>query len=268
MSEDSTAHGRRGLRDWLRRGHLRDLLLVAGVLTADVRGPWLLAAAAVLLPGALLHLWAKGCLRIGEEMTTSGPYRWTRNPFYVANALIDLGICFAVNRPVLTAVYFLLFFVIYRRKIREEEASLRGFFGDRYCDYCLRTPRFFPRWPRAGAPPPSTGFSWSNPNLVSGKEYPRLLRILVLPLWIAGAGWGAAWLRAETDAAADVLRGRLIAVGAVLLAVKTVQLVLGFRLDRRRNARLRPVTPPTEGTAIPAPGADPVVAGFRPGPAP
>src|SRR5262245_1787926 len=110
--------------EWFDRGRLRSLLVLAGCLLARPDPTGTLVGWAVVAAGACLHVWARGCLRINLELTTSGPYRWVRNPFYLANGLIDLGLCLVIARPWLTLVYLTLWTLAYRRTIRREHATL------------------------------------------------------------------------------------------------------------------------------------------------
>ena len=74
------------------RRNLRKGLLVAGCLFGTTSTPGAAIGLTLLGVGAGLHFVSKGTLRQNRELTRSGPYRYTRNPFYLANALIDLGI--------------------------------------------------------------------------------------------------------------------------------------------------------------------------------
>ena len=173
----------------LDRGRIRTLLLVAGVAFGRPTWTSLALGAAVILPGAALHLWTKGCLRIGAEVTTSGPYRWTRNPFYLATLVVDIGLCVVAANPWIAAVYLPLWFVVHGLTIRREERLLTEFFGSRYEAYREIVPRLLPWKGPASGLPPSTGFSWANPQLVAGVEYARLVRTFEAPLVVfVGAG--------------------------------------------------------------------------------
>jgi hypothetical protein len=166
------------------RGNLRTLLLVAGALVGRPTPESALAGSILVLAGGALHLWAKGCLTQDRDLTTGGPYRWTRNPFYLANLAIDAGLCVVANRLALALAFLAAWLVLYADAIRREERVIEGLFGDAYRRYAARVPRFLPRrrpLPRAEAGP---GFSWRSRNLVEGTEYARLARILAAPLWI------------------------------------------------------------------------------------
>lgn len=172
----------------LDRGRIRTLLLLACVVFGAPTWTSLAVGVAVIVPGAALHLWTKGCLRIGAEVTTSGPYRFTRNPFYLATLVVDAGICVVAWNPWIAVAYFPLWFVVHAATIHREEKALAEIFGVRYETYRAAVPRLFPRLSPATDLPASSGFTWSNPQLVDGVEYARLVRTFTAPLLVFVGG--------------------------------------------------------------------------------
>ena len=92
-------HGRRetAMRiTWKRppwdRGGLRTYLVIIALIAG--RGDYraVLWGLLLFLPGMVLHVYAKGCLRQNQVVSRGGPYRFVRHPFYSANSLIDMGI--------------------------------------------------------------------------------------------------------------------------------------------------------------------------------
>ncbi len=77
-----------------------------------------------------------------------GPYRWARNPIYIAALLVFFGEAWLfLSLPLLlyalvAAVAFHLFVILY------EEPTLRRTFGAGYEDYVRTVPRWIPRPPR------------------------------------------------------------------------------------------------------------------------
>jgi protein-S-isoprenylcysteine O-methyltransferase Ste14 len=77
-----------------------------------------------------------------------GPYRWVRNPIYIAALLVVLGEAWLFHSlPLLKyavgmAACFHLFIVGY------EESTLSGKFGDAYLEYKQVVPRWIPRRPQ------------------------------------------------------------------------------------------------------------------------
>jgi len=75
-------------------------------------------------------------------LVTNGPYRFTRNPLYVASTLLYLG--FAIWLNLLWPVVILLFalVIIHFGVIRCEERYLGNKFGSAFDDYCRRVRRW------------------------------------------------------------------------------------------------------------------------------
>lgn len=74
-------------------------------------------------------------------LRTEGPYRFTRNPQYVAVILVYLGfaIIFDSWRGLVTTIFINLWFLL---APLTEEPWLHEQFGVEYEDYCRKTPRF------------------------------------------------------------------------------------------------------------------------------
>jgi protein-S-isoprenylcysteine O-methyltransferase Ste14 len=84
-----------------------------------------------------------------EHLVVGGPYRWVRNPGYVAVTAMLVGEGLVLGSPavllyaLLVALAFHVFVLLY------EEPTLRSTFGAEYDAYCRRVPRWLPRPPRA-----------------------------------------------------------------------------------------------------------------------
>jgi protein-S-isoprenylcysteine O-methyltransferase Ste14 len=149
---------------------------------------------------ALQHAWAFGCLvlslcgltirvmTIGHApagtsgrntrrqraacLNTTGLYAITRNPLYLGNFIIWLGIVAVLRTPLLALCFVCAFALYYERIIVAEERFLFEQFGEVYRDWAERTPLFFPRLSRWK--PPETPFS---PKAVLRREYSAVLGI-------------------------------------------------------------------------------------------
>ena len=163
------------------RSKLRYWLVVSGFALADVTPEAFALGTLFLLIGMALHLWAKGTLRQNEVLAQTGPYRWVRHPFYLANALIDLGLCLIINRIEVLIIFFLFWIIAYGRAVRREERTLETLFGHKFTEYRTKTPCFVP-WRFSHARGLRDAFSWQNPNIAKGSEVPRLLRLTGYPL--------------------------------------------------------------------------------------
>jgi len=104
----------------------------------------LFASVALVAPGILLRGYASGYVKKNEELATTGPYAYTRNPLYLGSLLIAFGFALA-SRSIWIAVALLaLFGIIYLPVIAGEEEYLRAHFPG-YEDYARRVPCLLPR---------------------------------------------------------------------------------------------------------------------------
>jgi hypothetical protein len=163
------------------RGGLRSYLIVLGLVAGRPSVLTILAGVPLLLLGIAMHLWAKGCLHQEREVTTSGPYRYVRHPFYLGNLLLDAGTVLMSGSVLLIGVFPFWWAAVYIPVMRREEATMAGLFGDQYRAYASRVPLLFPI---ARPIPAGSGFSWRNPNILA-VEVPRVLRFLSYPFFFA-----------------------------------------------------------------------------------
>jgi protein-S-isoprenylcysteine O-methyltransferase Ste14 len=91
---------------------------------------------AVALAGEAIRFWAAGHVEKGREVTSSGPYRWTRHPLYVGSTIIGIGLAIVCNSGWVAAIVVTYLVVTLTAAIRTEEAWLRATFGTQYDQYC------------------------------------------------------------------------------------------------------------------------------------
>ncbi len=119
--------------------------------------PTLTVSLLLVLPGVFLRGYAAGYVRKNAELTTSGPYAYTRNPLYLGSMMIAFGFAAAARSPVIFGVLLILFVLIYLPTIRSEESFLRGAFPE-FATYSERVPRLLPRFRGSVGRTPSAGF--------------------------------------------------------------------------------------------------------------
>jgi protein-S-isoprenylcysteine O-methyltransferase Ste14 len=103
--------------------------------------------------GVVLMVWGLGTLvrartnvwphREADQLVTAGPFRIWRNPIYMGEVLILLGLAQATYNiwfAILAPVFAL---AVYKLAILPEEGHLEARFGDTYVDYKGRTRRWF-----------------------------------------------------------------------------------------------------------------------------
>ena len=103
-----------------------------------------------------------------DRLVQGGVFSHTRNPMYVGNILIMLGLTLIVSIPVAFIVYIPLFFFMYAAIIAAEEHYLRRKFGAEYEDYCRRVNRLWPSWKGFRESVADMSFSWKR---VVSKEH-------------------------------------------------------------------------------------------------
>jgi protein-S-isoprenylcysteine O-methyltransferase Ste14 len=96
-------------------------------------------ATAVL--GLALRAAASGHVRKNSELTTSGPYAYTRNPLYLGSVIIALGFAGAARSSWIFGLVALIFLTVYLPVIRAEERFLEQQFSE-YRAYARQVPRF------------------------------------------------------------------------------------------------------------------------------
>jgi len=86
-----------------------------------------------------------------EEMVVHGPYRWMRNPMYVAVVTFVVGEALLFRSLALALYAALLALVFHLFVTLFEEPTLKRQFGPAYETYLARVPRWLPRQPEAAA---------------------------------------------------------------------------------------------------------------------
>jgi protein-S-isoprenylcysteine O-methyltransferase Ste14 len=126
-------------------------------------------ARAVILIGALLvfmaaaiRTWGAAYLKTSvvhdtaqhsDRLVADGPFRFTRNPLYLAALPMAAGIGLLATRAGFLLLVLGSWIFVYRLIFREEEA-LRKTQGESYLAYCRSVPRF---WPALTARVPASG---------------------------------------------------------------------------------------------------------------
>ena len=170
------------------RRNLRKGLLAAGFMLGAPTAVGLASGLPLIALGCALHFWSKGCLEQNRRLITAGPYRFVRNPFYLANALIDAGLCVVIAQTWIAVLFAVLWAFAYRDTIAREEGHLAEIFPDEYPRYAATVPRLFPTGARWSASDVVGAFSLDNDGLARGQEYARLLGIAIGPaVVVAGA---------------------------------------------------------------------------------
>lgn len=84
--------------------------------------------------------------QVADELNITGIYSITRNPLYLGNYFIMLGVTLLVRDWWITLIYTLAFWLYYERIIMAEESFLKNKFRQVFEDYAARTPVFIPNF--------------------------------------------------------------------------------------------------------------------------
>jgi hypothetical protein len=146
-----------------------------------------------------------------NTLVEDGVFGHCRNPLYLANVLLILGLAivhggwamYLIGVPFFMAAYFCI--------VRAEEHYLLGRFGNAYADYCRRVPRWMPSWRGLSRTLAEGQFDWLK---ILRKEYGTPFA------WLSGLAVLLVWEHA-TPGAMPIGRMELgvIAIAWVVLAI-------------------------------------------------
>ncbi len=117
------------------RVRLGFLVAAAALLLARPTPRSLAIGAVVAVLGEAIRIWAAGHLEKGREVTTSGPYRFTRHPLYLGSSVIGVGLAIASAAWIVWALVLTYLTVTISSAIRSEEGHLTQKFGGTYPAY-------------------------------------------------------------------------------------------------------------------------------------
>jgi len=133
--------------------HLIAPSVPAGTAQAAVFARIVIGAGALLVfLAAGLRTWGAAYLRTevvhdpgqhSEALVADGPFRYTRNPLYLANVPMAAGIGVLASRSGFVFLVLANWIFVYRLILREEDALLKNQ-GEPYRAYCEAVPRFWP----------------------------------------------------------------------------------------------------------------------------
>jgi len=167
---------------WVRAGRFafryRGMLLPIAIVLLLIPGPALMAnpalAGVIGLAIALLGQFIRSAnvgleyiIRGGkdhqvyaEKLVTEGLYSHVRNPMYVANFFLVLGMAIASNSWVFLLLGIPIVVLMHSAIIAAEEDFLRNKFGAEFDAFCARSPRWLPRLSGLAATLRGMRFNW------------------------------------------------------------------------------------------------------------
>jgi len=121
----------------------------------------------------------------------AGPFAFVRNPLYVGNMLLYIGIGVVSNAlyPWLTITATVYFLAQYALIVSLEEEFLEREFGAGYLEYRKNVPRFIPRLIPYATPLQAEQLpKWSD-ALKSERRTLQAIALVGVALWVRGAAW-------------------------------------------------------------------------------
>ncbi len=115
---------------WVFAGHLRFLLGVPVALLGGLLAIW-----------GVVTLGRTNSLGLGDGFVAAGPYRFTRNPQYLGDNVLFLGLCIIANSQLLWVTHALLALALIIKPL-SEEVWLQEQYGEDYERYRRDTPCF------------------------------------------------------------------------------------------------------------------------------
>lgn len=103
---------------------------------------------ACVLPFATLGRGTPAPVDAPVHLVVVGPYRFVRNPMYLAVLLVIFGQAIIASSAALALYGAAVFMAFVAVVLVYEEPTLRRQFGDQYRAYCARVPRWVPRIPK------------------------------------------------------------------------------------------------------------------------
>ncbi|MCC6319416.1 MAG: isoprenylcysteine carboxylmethyltransferase family protein [Gemmatimonadaceae bacterium] len=161
-----------------------------------------------------------------EGLVTTGFFSLSRNPLYVGNIMILVGLLLLWHSTLAIGVGIPLFLLAYRAIVAAEEAYLGRQYGAEYGAYCVRVPRW---WPRLGGIRAATAGMTFNWRRVILKEYGSAA------YWMAGAAV-LLFLKARRYAEVD---GSTVRTWPYAAAVALVAVLWGAARWLKKSRRLR-----------------------------
>lgn len=130
--------------------------MVGAWLIANVHAPWgdalLWVGRAMIVASLILMVWAAVAFRRARTtiiphlppsaLVETGPYRFSRNPIYLADLVILAGWVISLGSPLGLLLLVPLYAALLRLFIRPEEARLSEHLGAAYDAYCARVRRW------------------------------------------------------------------------------------------------------------------------------
>lgn len=152
-----------------------------------------------------------------NSLVDTGMFAHIRNPLYLANLLLFLGLSIVHNGWAMYLIVLPFFVFAYVCVVAAEEQYLYGKFGEMYGEYCRRVPRWVPSLRGLSTTLRSTGFDWMK---VLRKEYGTPFA------WMSGTLLLLVWEHVGASGAPPLGRGELAAVISIWIVLAISYLIV------------------------------------------
>lgn len=159
------------------------------------------------VPGGTSGRNTKG--QVAHHLNTTGVYSIMRNPLYLGNAMMYLGLALCTQSLVVVGLMALVLTLYFERIIAAEERFLSQTYGAPYQHWVAVTPVFLPRL--SGWIPPALPFCW---RTALRREYPGAVALVLM---LFAIDWGQHAYGGEAAALEAWAYG--VALAALLAAV-------------------------------------------------
>ncbi len=146
----------------------------------------------VFFSGVAIRIWAQTHLhyrlRVHKILTRTGPYACVRNPIYIANTLMLLGLTIVSELLWFLPIMLIWCCILYSFVVRREERHLTEKYGVPYVQFMTDTPRWMPHL-RDMLGCRGIVFRFLPASLVAESHCTLLLIPLVAKEWFSHAGY-------------------------------------------------------------------------------
>lgn len=145
-----------------------------------------------------------------DDLVTKGFFNHCRNPLYVGNILMLVGVGILINSLLFMVVFIPLFLFIYQAIVLAEENFLRAKFGQQFDAYCNRVNRWMINFKGIGQTISSMSFN--------GKRW-LIKEYNTQTIWLLGIAVILLFYYPQITEGNVELRNTLALIGAVILAI-------------------------------------------------
>ena len=190
--------------------HVVDAIGILVALSGQVLRMMVIGLVYITRGGQNRQVWA-------NTLVDAGMFAHSRNPLYVANLLLFLGLAIVHNGWAMYVIVLPFFLFAYVCIIAAEEQYLRGRFAAAYADYCSRVPRWLPSLRGLSGTLRTMRFDWLK---VLRKEYGTPFA------WTTGMLILLVWEHAAAPGAPPIRRAELASIVGIWIVIAVAYVIV------------------------------------------